>query len=156
MRCATNRSLPIVAVGIALVVAAEGCSRSERSDGHGAASGAPNSWVRADDGSEARVRLGPGPIPAEFPPNVPLYPGAQLTSTVRTAKDVVVLLSTRDPVGAVLEFYRKQPGYEEISDQTIGDQRVLHFKHAASTKDFQVVVKVGDGLTQVSLVAPVG
>jgi hypothetical protein len=111
--------------------------------------------VHNKDGSSTRVRLGAGPIPPEFPPGLKLYPGAEFSSTARTAKDVIVNLRTPDSLDAVFAFYRKQPGFDEISDVEVNGMRVLHLKHRASGKDFQVVVKVGPR-TEVSLIAPLG
>ena len=112
--------------------------------------------VRDKDGGETRVHLGAGPIPPEFPPTMALYPGAEFNSTARTAKSVVLSLSTKDSLEAVFAFYRKQPGYDEISDLEVDDMRVLHLKHRASGKDFQVVAKIDGRTTKVSLVAPLG
>lgn len=110
--------------------------------------------VRTKDGGETRVRLGAAPIPPEFPPTMQIYPGAEFTSTARTKKSVVVALSTTDSLEAVFAFYRKQPGYDELSDVEVDGMRVLHLKNPASGKDFQVVVKVEGRTTKVSLVAP--
>ena len=88
--------------------------------------------VRDKDGTETRVRLGAGPIPPEFPPAMELYPGAEFTSTARTKGNVIVALSTTDSLEAVFAFYRKQPGYEEISDVEVRGMRVLNLKHQTS------------------------
>jgi hypothetical protein len=108
--------------------------------------------VRLKDGGETRVRLGPGTIPPEFPPGTALYPGAEHSSTARTADHVVIVLTTPDPVDSVLAFYRRQPGYQEISDVDVEDKRVLHVRHVASGKDLQVVIETQGRPRQVSLV----
>jgi hypothetical protein len=112
------------------------------------------SVVRAKDGHETQVRLGRGPMPAEFPPDVPLYPGAELTATVRTATSVVVTFSTSGAVDAMYAFYVKQPGYEQLSDVVVDGSRVLQVRQVASGKDFQVIVKLDGSRTETSLVAP--
>lgn len=144
----------VLALGVLTIVGGLGCTRSDRGVERGNNDGGTYSIVRTKNGGETRVRLGPGPIPPEFPPNMPLYPGAEFSSTARTAKSVILALSTTDALDAVFAFYRKQPGYEEISDADVDDMRVLHLKHAASGKDFQVIVKISGHRTEVSLVAP--
>lgn len=139
--------LTLLGVALIATVLGFGCKRIERGedrDGY--------SIVRNKDGGETRVRLGAGPVPPEFPPNMPLYPGAEFSSTARTAKNTVLLLSTHDSLDAVFAFYRKQPDYEEVSDVEVDGMRVLHLKHKASGKDVQVVVKIGGQSTEISLV----
>lgn len=110
--------------------------------------------VHVRDGGDVRVHLGPGPIPAEFPPGLPLCPGAQFESISRTGKDVVLMLVTRDPPDAALAFYRRQPGYEVTFDSEIEGMRVLNVTHPGSGKKFQVLAEVEGRATRVSLVAP--
>ena len=148
----TRHSSWLLAIAVLLSVSELGCKRTDPTRHDGAASADPYTAVRSEDGSESRVRLGPGPIPPEFPPGVPLYPGAEFTSTVRTAKSVIVMLATSDPPEAVYSFYGKQPGYEPISDLTVGDKRVLHLKQLSTAKDFQVVVQTEGSRSRVSLV----
>jgi hypothetical protein len=141
-----------LAIAVLLLLPGLGCKRTAPNGVDAGASADPYTRVRSEDGSESRVRLGPGPIPPEFPPDVPLYPGAEFSSTVRTAKSVIVMLATSDPPDAVYAFYGKQPGYEQLSDLTVGDKRVLHLKQLASAKDFQVIVQAEGGRSRVSLV----
>jgi hypothetical protein len=101
-----------------------------------------------------RVALGPDAIPPEFPSRIAPYPGADYASTTRTAEGVVIALATADPVEAVLGFYRKQPGYQHVSEVQVADQRVLCLKDVSSGKDFQVNVKTQGHPRQVLLVFP--
>ena len=137
-----------------MIVGGLGCKRIDRDLQRSNGDSGTYSVVRTKDGSETRVRFGAGPIPPEFPPNMPLYPGAEFSSTARTAKSVILSLSTSDPLDAVFAFYRRQRSYEELSDVDVDNLRVLHLKHTASGKDIQVIVKVSGHRTEISLVAP--
>ncbi|MEO6419088.1 MAG: hypothetical protein ABIP39_06760 [Polyangiaceae bacterium] len=147
------RSRPLLFVLAVLIVGPQ-CKR--RTHGAGTDAGSDDEYMvvhDSKDGTETRVRLGSGPIPPEFPPGLQLYPGATFSSTARLENSIIVILRTTDSPEAVFAFYRKQSGYDETSDVTIKDKRVLSLKHRASGKELQIVVKVEDGRTIVSLVA---
>lgn len=110
--------------------------------------------MRAQDGTETRVRPGAAPVPSEFPPGMPLYPGTHVLSTARSAQSVGITLSTHASPEEVRTFYRKQPGYSVISDTTVNGFRVLHLKHDPSGKDLEVLTKRRGQSTDVTLDAP--
>ena len=143
----------LVTFAVATLAATVSCKPHDPGADSTNSSGDGDTVVRTKSGEETHVHLGAGSIPPEFPPGMALYPGSDFTSTARTARDVVLSLSTSDTVAAVFAFYRKQ-GYEELSDLQVEDHEVLHLKDRASGKDFQVVVKPSGSRTGVALVAP--
>ena len=151
----TRRShLILLALGALPLVGGLGCKKMEDALRRRGSDAGTYSIVTDEKGEETQIRMGPGPVPAEFPPEMPLYPGATFASTARTAKSVVVGLSTSAPPDSVYTFYGKQPGFEQVSDQKVNGVRVLRFKHTASGKDFQLIANVEGRTTNVALVAP--
>lgn len=150
------RRLPLVLVLVALatppVAGAAGCKRFAHHQSDGGAD--DYTVVRGKDGGEAWIRLGAGPMPAEFPPGMQFYPGAEVTETSRIAKNVIVGLSTHDPVETVFAFYRKLPGYTALSEPEVKGTHVLRLKHTASGKEAVVLAAVYGTRTTISLSTP--
>lgn len=130
----------------ALILAAS-CDRStshERNDGYAV--------VKSKDGTTTEVRLGPGPLPPEFPPGLNLYPGAEFTSTARTGNKVLVLLSTPDSADQVFAHYRALSGFEELKEVEVEEYRSLLLMHEETRRDVQVLAKPVGSRTEISLV----
>lgn len=144
----------LLALGALPLVGELGCTKMEEAVRRRGSDAGTYSVVTDEKGEETQIRMGPGPVPPEFPPGMPLYPGATFASTARTAQSVVVGLSTSAPPDSVYAFYAKQPGFEQVSDQKVNGVRVLRFKHTASGKDFQLIANVEGRTTNVALVAP--
>jgi hypothetical protein len=67
-------------------------------------------------------------IPADFPSDLPVYPGAKVVAGVVAGKGGMVTLQTGDDPGEVADFYREKlagEGWSLGSEMNLGGQRIL-------------------------------
>jgi hypothetical protein len=100
------------------------------------------------DAGESRVELGAqARIPADFPKNVPIYPGSKIVAAVEVTdkgkRSHIVTLSAPAAPDAVLQFYeRKLPDFGKVEKVTLGGMRMLS---ADDGKGTSVNILITDG-----------
>jgi len=106
-------------VGLALGLCSAACDHL----GAGATEAASD-----EDVDELTLEASGGTLPADWPRQVPLYPDAQLGTTVRLARGWTLELDTGDSAARVIEFYRASlVDMDERASTDTGKSRVLNW-----------------------------
>ncbi|HOW67699.1 MAG TPA: hypothetical protein P5186_20560 [Candidatus Paceibacterota bacterium] len=91
-------------------------------------------------------------VPAKFPSDVLVYPGAKLQTAIEIPEGFSLRLTTKDPVAKVVETYLKELPAQQWSKEMsmdMGSNSMLAFKKENRTVN--VVVSSEDNETSVSL-----
>ncbi len=111
--------------------------------------------VKSKEG-DATVTMGAGAkIPATFPKDVPLYPGAQVFMVTDQPQGVLVHLRTKDDAKKVSDAYAaalKAQGWEEETAMTMATGIMRSLKKGGRT--LSVLVMGAEGVTTIQLVVP--
>jgi hypothetical protein len=106
------------------------------------------------DGGATEVELGESArIPADFPRNVPIYPGAKLVAAVGTTdqgkRSHVVTLSAAATAASVYAFYKQRlPSFGTVEELSLGGLRMLTAKDPAGvTVEVMVTANGQDACT---------
>jgi hypothetical protein len=108
------------------------------------------------DGKETEVQLGQNStLPADFPKNVPIYPGAKIMASVSISRGEnghMITLSTKDGVTAVLDFYKKNlPGFKVEGELSADDTTILTMSSDTQTVSVTASKSSGDDSTMIQL-----
>ncbi|MBM4039197.1 MAG: hypothetical protein FJ290_11855 [Planctomycetes bacterium] len=111
--------------------------------------------VKSKEGEATISAGGAAKIPATFPKDVPLYPGAQVLMAAETPQGTMVQLRTKDDAKKVSSAYAavlKAQGWEEETSATMPTGTMFALKKGGRT--LQVMVLGTDDVTTIQLVAP--
>ena len=67
-------------------------------------------------------------LPANFPKDAPIYPGATVFQSVTTKEGMMVTLKSKDPLDKIKQYYEttlKEQGWENESSMNMGQNAVL-------------------------------
>ncbi len=87
-------------------------------------------------------------LPAGWPSNVPIYPGARIGHAMTSGTTKSATLLTKDPPAKVVDFYKKC-GLKLESDMNLGALQNLSFKNGNGTVN--VIVQQSGADTQVTV-----
>jgi hypothetical protein len=110
--------------------------------------------VKGADGGTVRVAGGEGGValPEGFPKDVPIYPGATVTTSATVENAMNAVLKTSDPVNKVAAFYKeklKANGWESKAAMDMADGTMLSGKKENRTQT-TMIARDGDN-TMVTL-----
>jgi len=161
----------VIASVLCLTPALGGCSKVEEKAAEKAAEKATGGQVDIDsktgqvkmkqkgaDGKETEVQLGQNTtVPADFPKNVPVYPGAKLMASVSISQGEnghMLTLSTKDPVSAVLDYYKKNLAGFKVEGELGGtDTTILTMSSDTQTVSVTASKSSSDDSTMIQLTA---
>ncbi len=145
-------------LGLCLVLLVTGCDRIQEAIANKAAEkaveGASGGPVKIDTSSGGTTVTDPKTgttvtsgaavkLPAGWPANVPVYPGATIRNALASPSGKTATLVTKDPAAKVADFYKTKSGLKLESDIDLGQQHVLVFKNGKGT----VTVSLGQAGT---------
>jgi len=146
-------------IGVSLLVllagSLEGCGRSDTvidTDGTTATvtkrGDGVDVTVKGPDGGTVRVASGEEgvSVPEGFPKDVPLYPGAIVTTAATVQNAMNVVLKTKDPISKVTSFYKekmKDNGWEIQTAVDTADGTMLN-GHKENRTQMTVMARDGD------------
>ncbi len=155
--------MKLAALGISLLVLVSGCDKIAeklgQKVGEKAVEGASGGDVKVDtsSGSVSVTDKKTGTtstggdnvkLPAGWPSNVPLYPGARIGHAMVSGSTKSVTLVTKDPPAKVAEFYKKS-GLKLESDMNLGAIQTMSFKNGSGTVN--VILQQAGADTQISI-----
>ena len=110
--------------------------------------------VRGEDGEVSMVFGDAASIPADFPKDVPLFPGMKPTMVQSHAQEKMhmVVAHADKPIAEVAGFFKKQcasQGWTEQMQMTQGDARVMSYQKGERV--LNVTLAAEDGGTSISL-----
>ncbi len=113
---------------------------------------------KGPDGKETEVQVGDKTtVPADFPKNVPVYPGGKLIAAVSISQGEqghMVTLTTSDSVSAVTDWYKKNlTGFKIDGELNANDTTILTMSNAELTVSVTAAHDASDNLTTVQLTA---
>lgn len=88
-------------------------------------------------GTSVQGGNGPVSLPAGWPSNVPIYPGATVRNAVVGQNGKNATIATKDPPAKVTEFYKKS-GLALETEMDLGPQHMLVFKNGKGTVNIMV------------------
>lgn len=95
-------------------------------------------------------------LPADFPKDIPIYPGVKITgavsSTAPGSPGYMLTMETSDTTGKVADFYRaKLSGWKRLLDMTSGAGHMLVLESPEGKESLTLIVSQSGGRTAISL-----
>ena len=90
-------------------------------------------------------------LPAGWPSNVPIYPGATVRNAVTSTNGKNATIATKDPPAKVSDFYKKC-GLALQTDLDMGGQHMLVFKNGKGTVNVMVSESGGETMASIAVV----
>lgn len=167
----TTRKLLLIATALTLAFGAGGCRKIEEKMTERAVEKATGGEVDIDsktgqvkmkqkgpDGKETEVQLGGATqIPADFPKNVPIYPGAKVIAAVSISQGEgghMVTLTTPDSVAQVSDYYKKNlTGFKVDGELAAGDTTILTMSGGTTTVSVSATRNKTENETAIQLTA---
>jgi hypothetical protein len=89
-------------------------------------------------------------VPADWPSDVPVYPGSTVFSAVSTPKQKFVHLQTKDSPDTVVTFYKGKLAGEKTHEMSMNETRAVTFKDGKRVTS--VIVGEPDRKTKVAVI----
>jgi hypothetical protein len=114
--------------------------------------------VTTKDGSAVYTGGSGTVVPADFPKDVPIYPGANVTASVSGSQTTggghMVTFETGDSPDKVTDFYKaKLSGWKTSMEMATGNGKMLILTSPDDKRSVSVIASPSGGKTQVSLTA---
>lgn len=155
--------MKLAALGLSMLVLVTGCDKIAEKIGQKAGEKA----VEGASGGEVKVDTSGGQVtvtdkktgttsvggdnvalPAGWPANVPVYPGARIGHALVSGKNMNATLVTKDPPAKVAEFYKKS-GLTLENEVNLGALQTMNFKNGKGT--VSIVMQQAGSDTQVTI-----
>jgi hypothetical protein len=109
--------------------------------------------IQTKEGQMTLSTGGNATVPATFPKDIPLYPGASVKMALEVPEGYTLNLATQDPVAKVAETYLKEMADREWSKEMsmdMGGNSMLGFKKEGRTLNLVIAAEKGQE-TQINL-----
>lgn len=103
--------------------------------------------IQTQDGNSMRLDTGSGGVPADWPSDVPVYPGGKIGMSMKVGNGLTLTLETADAPAQVAEFYRSKLAHlKQEAAVDMGTSQTLIW--ADQSKPLQITLSVGRSARQ--------